>query len=553
MALTNVVYKEEFSYIETIEGLTPEMVETAKQQFEEYKARGVIISGSFDALEWVLTNQVIKSVSLKFAINAVRYKADDLSSKLGCSYEDCLQALHTFAVMQLHFALKSISRSIHAIVDFINKQELPKDYTSCSAVRSFLEFLPDYTAYTEEVIDLLYNKNLPLSGVKSDPRELMQYQSYFRFDHYLSCFWRTGSEEERVMYFPVWLWWTLTSIIPLRVTEFILTPRNCIRTENGERLLALRRTKLKTNIGTARHTIADDYELCEYPVPDKLADSIQWYINVTADKYQSDIDTLFCKTAQFHLAGVPARNDCHYTAENLKQILSRFYSNVLQTRYGLQIRDRGAYTPLGKHEIEFINLGDTRHIACIGLMVSGNDVSTVRELARHSDIQTGANYYSSVTKFMNAMILEHYSPESESPGSITSLALSGGFLSNVEQYEEVTGGRCTSARFKEGNYSHCASAVSPVGELGKCEYCMYFFPDAHMVRTSKHNAERQLMAACEILAETLQNRSESLGYVSLQSAFSHLQAAESQYLKTSAIEKLFMEEQDERKQKWQAG
>lgn len=543
MALTNVIEKEDIIYVETIEGLTPEVVQLAMKQFEDYKAKGVIISGSFHDLEWELTNEVQKRVRFKFAINALHYYEADLNIKLGCSYDACLLALHSFAVLQLNHSLGSVCQNVRSIVKFINSLKLSDNYHECSAVRDFLEILPEYTPYIEDIIDATYSKADSNSSSKKKiyPRELKKYQSYFRFDHYLSIFWKTCTEEERILFFPVWLWWSLTSIIPLRVAEFILTPRNCIRSIQGELLLSLRRTKQKAHPGTAHHNIPGDYELCEYPVPSKMAESIQWYINVTSGNYRSDIDTLFCKTTQFVLSQTTCKNDNHYTPENLRALLAKFYRDIFVGRYGLRLVNNDTDGTLGENEIEFIRPGDTRHIACIGLMVVGNDVTTVKELARHSDIQTGANYYSSVTKFMDALILEHFNPKTDSDKMLSIFPNSDDLLADPRQYEEVTGGRCTSSKYKNLNFSHCASAVSPNGKTGVCEYCSFYFPDSYMLSGAKRDSEQQLQIACSILSETLLARNDELGFASLRAAFERLQAAEAQYLKISAIERLYKE------------
>ena len=128
-------------------------------------------------------------------------------------------------------------------------------------------------------------------------------------------------------------------MIPLRVTEFCLIPRQCLREENGVYYLSLRRTRLKRENGSARHTIRDDYEVCEYRVPLCLAHEIAWYISQTNETYSSEIDILLDKGTQFELAGITKPNDRHYSAFNLKQLLRRFYKKELCEGFGLRLVD----------------------------------------------------------------------------------------------------------------------------------------------------------------------------------------------------------------------
>ena len=61
-------------------------------------------------------------------------------------------------------------------------------------------------------------------GVKKQ-RSLAQFDSYFLFNDILSDFWKRDiSNDTRLFYYPIYLWWRITAIIPLRPKEFILTP-----------------------------------------------------------------------------------------------------------------------------------------------------------------------------------------------------------------------------------------------------------------------------------------------------------------------------------------
>lgn len=538
MSLVNVVDKEEFHFIEEVKEISPELIKSAREKFNEYTKKGVILSGSFDDYKWELTNEVDHFL-IDFDVNELDYALEKKEVLLGCDYEDCLQILHTYAVFRMNYSLKTVQKSVRFIVKYLNDFFIPNDLNACCAIMNFMELLPE-TTFTEDVIENIYDEihYQYCNKWQNDPRKLKRYQSYFRFDHFLSIFWRECSVEERILYFPLWLWWNLTSIIPLRVIELILIPRDCIKTNKSERFLILRRTRLKSEKGTAHHTIADDYKEYEYLIPDSISDIILWYIEVTNKNYKSDIDSLFCVNTQYELLGRHNKYDQHYMPRHLKYLLSKFYADVLIEKHGFNIVNENTDI-LHEKEIEIIRLGDTRHIACIGIMVSGNDVQIVKELAGHQNIQTGANYYSSITKFMDAMLLEHVSINTNS--NTHTSAINSEYISEVSQYEEITGGRCTSARFKKNDFSHCAAAVSSDGEIGKCECCAYFFPDSFTIYESKKKVENQLMVTCKILSEILMNRNDEIGMVSLRSTIEQLQAFEAQYFKISAIYRNYME------------
>lgn len=60
-------------------------------------------------------------------------------------------------------------------------------------------------------------------------RELADFDSYFEFDDIIKDYWNSDiSPEDRFFYYPLYIWWILTAVIPLRPREFLLTERDCI-------------------------------------------------------------------------------------------------------------------------------------------------------------------------------------------------------------------------------------------------------------------------------------------------------------------------------------
>ena len=74
----------------------------------------------------------------------------------------------------------------------------------------------------------------------------------------------------------------------------------------------------------------------------------------------------------------------------MRYCLSRFYSDVINQRYGLKYIYSDKYIEenviLPNNFIERINIGDTRHIAMINIVASGGKPSTAMMLAGHSNI-----------------------------------------------------------------------------------------------------------------------------------------------------------------------
>ena len=182
---------------------------------------------------------------------------------------------------------------------FANKLEYPKDNDRCQLIVDLLCLLPHENYERLKIIEQLNDieANNRVSAKKQRP--LAYYQSYFRFDHYLSLFWELASKQEKLLYFPVYFWWNITAILPLRPTECVLTPRNCIRQEKGRYMLTVRRTSLKGYRQMSKYKIADDYEKKEYPISSELGKEIEIYISGTI-LYINRIST-FCSVRKPNL------------------------------------------------------------------------------------------------------------------------------------------------------------------------------------------------------------------------------------------------------------
>lgn len=532
MALKKTVEREGFSYIEDIDQLTPDHIEDAKSTFLDYQKQGVIVAGDYESDRWCLTNEVCKA-TISFVLD--EFTLTKSCEKLGCTVQACRDSLRVYAISQLGFALRTVSNNVRAIICFLRQLTLSDDFASRSIIEDFLELLPGWSSEREIILGQIYN--VPATpSLRYKRRELKRYQSYFKFDHYLTMYWKDAPDSEKILFFPIWLWWHLTAIIPLRVTEFTLIPRDCVYEQNGEYYIRLRRTKLKSNQGSAHYKIADDYEVCKYAIPANLYFAILSYKEDTDPAYHSDIDTLFSRPTQAMYTNTRF-NIQHYTYRDLKRLLNLFYSQVLSTKYHLVIAREDA-DELSIEEIEKINLGDTRHIANISLMVSGNSALIVKELSRHDSINIGANYYGSVKSFLDALSFESFSPRP----AITLSGNLGSQLKHYGEFEDVAGGRCISTQFKNGDYSVCCQVISPSGQIGDCNSCPYFLPNESRIGTMAKSAAQKLEDTCGLFVHTIEAIRRGDSHEPLPSVIERLQSDQLRYLTATAVERRYKED-----------
>ena len=243
----------------------------------------VMMSGGFNHRddEWGGTQEK-HWFSLDFHVNEVLYrqKAELWTGCTAQCYKECMKAYIAFQLGR--YSLVYLQQTANSLRSLAGKNAdeakiLPPD-ERVQTLR-FLQLLPANNDLCDQVIEALEDSNWTKPSRK--PRQLADFSCYLRFNRELDSYWNVASEEEKKFYFPVYFWWKLTAILPLRCTEFLLTPRNCIRQESGKDFLLIRRTRLKKGRRQLSYSVQDDYVLQEYEIPPWLFDEIQHYQSAT--------------------------------------------------------------------------------------------------------------------------------------------------------------------------------------------------------------------------------------------------------------------------------
>lgn len=547
MALQAIVYRDGYSYSDDIINLDATTIAISKAHFELLQQQGVIVSGNYDDQFWIISNEVIKGATISFLLDEVHF-VRETAHRLGCSLSDYQAAMRVVITSRFGFAIATLQTNAATMRHFANSLEVPNDYFQAQLLDDLLALLPGDTPFRQEVQSKIDDIS-PLQNVTHKQRNLAHYQSYLRFSTLLDTFWETAPEIDKIFYFPIWYWYKITGVLPLRPTECVLTPRNCIR-QSGERYyLTVRRTRLKKSYQGSRYSIGSDYQRKEYPIPTKLAIPILEYIAATQDVYESDIDVLFCKFSQFAHCAPYHDNDGHYTYANLHQCLSHFYRDVVGKKYDYAVV---ANQNLGENEILKIRLGDTRHIAMLSLIVSGGNPTICKELAGHDSIAISSHYYDNLSQFLDVLGYERYR-------EIKATMIRSYGLHINPQYP-VAQGYCQCEQVWKGDFSPCASAVNADGMPGACEQCKWFFPAKTKVaiqlppgvqafhdadKSGKENISLEMQQTFALLRQAIDQLRQGLDRTESVSAMLDRLAAQAQhYIRESAIARLVAEREE---------
>jgi len=452
--------------VREIDGKT---LQRARMIFNEYKTRGIIVEGAFDDMAWTLTNQVRKvRLSLVAFEGGHQKKAMDW---IGCSYRqyvECVKAYLVFNLGELDLA------TLQDLAQAFNKLAMSSEHEDVSGsdylrhIIALLQIIPEGNEQRDGVIVELEERAATAKWKKRNgsQRQLADFKSYLRFHDILQDFWQGASKKQKLFYFPVYMWWNLTAVLPLRPMEFLLTPRECIRNRDSENILTVRRTKLKGGLEKIGYQIAKDYEFKEYAIHENLAAELQWYIRATKDMKRTKLDTLFLQAPHFSYFNLPVRSTSqYYTYACINTCLRAFYDEIA-----------GA----GNGDISRINLGDTRHLAMTNLIISGGSPVICRELAGHSKIDVSANYYSNISNLVECVTLAMFRKSKNAAAAIVGAPKYP--ISIADDMRRVTDGWCASVAMKSGDVDDCLKMMGDNGHIGDCRRCGHYRPDNPGIR-----------------------------------------------------------------------
>lgn len=494
--------------------LNEEMICRAKEMFEEYRAQGVVFSGNFDDGEWVITNQV-KKTTLRFLPNEFLFKRH-AGNWLECSYRCFVDGIKVYAVFNMDgFTIRGIREIVNALV---KSAENPcKELTADKQLIEFLRLLPGGEV-KDRIVEDLDEQYLFQSRQQThkNQRVLSDFTSYFAFNSALEGFWSNADEHDKLFYFPLYFWWNLTAILPLRPTEFLLIPRQCLENKNGETILTIRRTMLKSRRMKVYHNIESDYELAKYSITEKMANAVKKYIRATSDMPLSSLNTLFVPQAHYSCLGRDvAPSSVYYSYQNLSYCLRKFQDDIMKIAFD---QDR-------------IHLGDTRHLAMISLIVSGDSPVVCKELAGHEDITISSYYYSNISKFIECAAYEMCRKSKAG----VSVEIQSHRLPCKCETVVVSGGRCDSEAYISGSINDCIRSIGANGELGNCISCPHFIDgktgEYLLFSDSKIKAQKsQVDEDAKFLIRLLETVRKGRGHnEDIQSALLRLQRSSSCY------------------------
>ena len=382
-------------------------------------------------------------------------------------------------------------------------------------------------------------------------RTLASFESYFKFNDILSRFWEESTDEdEKLFYFPVYLWWNLSGVLPMRPREFVLTPRNCLKKSGDSWTLTIVKDKLKGSNRKVSYKISTDYERVTYSVPDKFADLINWYLEATKKYSDNELYTLFIADTHYRKWDrcIPY-NSRYFTYHNLCTCLRYFFEQIVSERYGYHIVYDKSLHNMTSNDIEYIYLGDTRHLAMINIVMEGAPPMIASILAGHDNTNMTAFYFSNVAEYVECKARRQYVRMIQGKQTYSiSKRYNQPLL--AKNYIPLGDNRfCCNPQVAEHDFSYCLNVADDNGYIGGCEKCIYYRNSGTSFKKTEENIRNDLQIQLATLKDIVHEyRMHEKNKEDIEQAVLKLQNAEYSYRRFK-MEQMLLEntEKDENK------
>lgn len=485
----------------------------AKEIFDEYKNKNTLLNCEFEDNKWTISDEY-SMTGLNFQFNEFLYRRF-YENIFDMSFKDFTDNVKVFICHMLGkytpTPIRDFLNDIRRIIE-TDPENIIKGKTDISmfSVNICLDFF--YSMPNENNFELIEAMENSIAYRNSNQRALAEFDTYFLFSDILKDFWAADiSKEVKLFFYPLYLWWNITAVIPLRPREFLLTSRDCLSKNGDEYYITVRRNKLKGRRKRGvKYKIAEDYSESTLKITPEIAHQIEEYIRLTSEYEDNEINTLFVTEPHYRKWDrKKLEKSRFYTMQNLYTCLRYFYKEVIEDMYNLKVVNKTEHIEAG--EIGKINIGDTRHLALINLMAEGGTPSLAMEMAGHENIDMATHYYSNITNLIECRTYTQY--RKVFGGKVQYQIAPVAFFPTRQKGETlVDGNLCYSKEFEKGSITDCLKACGNNGEIGYCPSCQYYRKRGESYYSSDEIYKKKIEEDCKQLAEAVALVRQGKGY-----------------------------------------
>ncbi|CAM3746784.1 tyrosine-type recombinase/integrase [Mesobacillus zeae] len=362
----------------------------------ELKAKGIFLSNSIHDDIWIFSHEYSPGRSIKLDFGKInKGLTQDGQLLIKCwigslldKYRPstCIHYFHYFCMAINITNFFSLNRIDH-FVEWLHEDQITdneKTYV-LSTVFSFFDFseISNSSKYLTKLYDIRnkikFSKN-PISLPSSKYILIFSYylEKYFADIEKDELFNVEETIKKKILFSPILIWWNLTTIIPMRSTEFCLIKRECISEENNKYFITITRIKKPLD-----QEVKNNY-YTKIEINESMYNLKNNYIEVTEEYGESE--TLISYRSLIYVDNterrrLQKRNLNSFNKNNLEKLLKRFYKEVINEYYQINLSLNQRLSP-----------NDTRHIAFVSLMMQGISPVEIARLGGHKTIAAQYHY-----------------------------------------------------------------------------------------------------------------------------------------------------------------
>ncbi|MEC5238672.1 tyrosine-type recombinase/integrase [Bacillus mycoides] len=259
-----------------------------------------------------------------------------------------------------------------------------------SFLLEFLDFCQDLIL-PEEYLELIlrYYQIQRLTAI----RKLPSSQDVLKFSLIVEVYFSNEEiDKEYLDYYPIYLWWNLTNIIPIRINEFCNLKFDCLNFNKEGYFLSLPRSKNLRNRKMAYDKIL---------ISDKISNSIELY-------QQKIYSVKPSKTLLQTSSTVRNIKPEIFNYRNFRSLLDKFYREIVCGKYGLKLLENssGPHTQSPYNIHRKIRPNDTRHFAFLNLMLQGYHPSEIARLGGHNSVYSQMTYHNHLEYWIDSELIK---------------------------------------------------------------------------------------------------------------------------------------------------
>lgn len=290
-------------------------------------------------------------------------------------------------ILRLTNGLSPEDQHIDNLISFFTTTQTISNKIKKNWIHTLLHFF-DYSDIEigEVYIKPLINLNRKIKG-KNSVRILPPSKDILTFSHCLDMYYQeTGFTDsntkekihQKLLYYPVIIWWKLTTTVPLRPSEFCSIDRDCLSNDNNQYYITLPRHKYPK-----KHPNVID----KIQVDKTFFNLVSDYIKLTNE--YGDTDTLISYNSILKTSPKIASrirefkkiNKNIFALSQLHLSIQDFHKKIITIKYGICIAEENQVRP-----------NDSRHIAIFSLMMQGLSPVEIARLANHRTLSMQFSY-----------------------------------------------------------------------------------------------------------------------------------------------------------------